>query len=86
MVYLVHAGVGDVVLLRLQDNGVGEGYTSAHGCWGGRRPLRHPWVLVGYPHPSNAYLEWWGDTMALLGHPAALREMGAVGVHYPTLG
>lgn len=76
MLYLMHAGVGDVVLLCLQDNGVltatmapmgggmGDTHDGTPGCW------------LHAPHPNKTYLEWWGDAMALLGHPAALGRQG----------
>lgn len=74
MLYLMYTGVGDVVLLRLQDNRVvtlapmGGGMGDAHDGTPGR------WLRA--PHPNNTYLEWWGDGMALLGHPAALGREG----------
>lgn len=69
--YLVHAGVGDVILFCLQDNGEGgEGHAGTYGCCSGT-------------HPSDAYLERGGRGVALLGHPAALREAGAVGAPHP---
>lgn len=76
MLYLVHAGVGDVVLLRLQDNG---GVTATLAPMGVERGDAHggtPGCWLRALHLNNTYLEWWGDGMALLGHPAALGTEG----------
>lgn len=76
MLYLMHAGVGDVVLLCLQDNRV---FMATMAPWvvGWVMPMMAPpgcWLHA--PQPNKTYLEWWGDAMALLGHPAALGEEG----------